>query len=61
MVKAHLALLGEIVLFLGLNQRDGVVIRGVAKKSHTVLVFVGKFEAHDFGPKLRAALDVANA
>src|SRR5262245_3821713 len=61
MIKAHLALLGQLVFLLGLNQRDGVVVRGVAKKGHAMLVFVGKLKAHDFRPKLGAALYIANA
>jgi hypothetical protein len=59
-VKPHLALLGQLVLLLGLNQRNGMMICGVAEKGHAVLVFVGELESHDLCPELRAALDVTD-
>jgi hypothetical protein len=38
-----------------------MVIRRIAEKHHAGFVPVGEFEAHDFGPEFRAALDVADA
>jgi hypothetical protein len=38
-----------------------MMVRGVTEEHHAVLILIGKLEAHDVGPKLCAALNVADA
>ncbi len=48
------------LIFTGCCQPYGVVILSIAEKHHPSLISIGDMKAHDLGPELRGALDVAD-
>jgi len=42
------------------DQTDAVMVRAAAEENHPKIVSIGLDEAHDFGPKLNAAIDIAH-